>query len=101
MLTARRERERWRGEREERRRRGEERERRDAAKREKEERGSTGRERESRGLGLPVSGNSLQGFASKLSDGRLRGKGFVFIGEARKPLGPAVLIDQHPLWVLG
>ena len=62
-----------------------ERERRDMAKREKEERGGVGRERESRRLGLPISGNSLQGFASKLSDGRLRGGGFVFIGETRKP----------------
>jgi len=48
-----------------------ERERRDAAKREKEERGGAG-ERESRRLGLSVSGNSLQGFASKLL---MRGKG--------------------------
>ena len=72
-------------EREKRRRRGEERERRYAANREKEERSSAGRERESRWQGLPVSGNSLQGFASKLSDGRLRGGGFVFIGETRKP----------------
>ena len=42
-----------------------ERERRDAAKREKEERGGAGRERESRRLGFLISGESLQGFASR------------------------------------
>ena len=44
-----------------------------------------GRERKSRRVGLPIFRDSPQGFASNLSDGSLRGRGFVFIGEARKP----------------
>ncbi|CAN6924634.1 unnamed protein product, partial [Brassica oleracea] len=45
------------------------------------------------GLGLPVFGNSLQGFASKLSDGSLRGGGFKTLSE-ESPQGPfsAVLV---------
>ncbi|KAG5408736.1 hypothetical protein IGI04_005055 [Brassica rapa subsp. trilocularis] len=42
-----------------------EREERDAARREKRKRGSAGREKDHRRLGLPVSGISLQSFASK------------------------------------
>ncbi|KAG5399679.1 hypothetical protein IGI04_014286 [Brassica rapa subsp. trilocularis] len=63
LLTARRER---RGRERERRRRGEERERekRHGEERERGER-RRGRERRSRRLGIPVSGDSLQGFASR------------------------------------
>ncbi|WZZ60443.1 hypothetical protein YC2023_060550 [Brassica napus] len=43
----------------------EEREERDATRREKRNRGSAGREKDLRRLGLPVSGISLQSFASK------------------------------------
>ncbi|KAF3576324.1 hypothetical protein DY000_02029276 [Brassica cretica] len=76
LLTARRERK----------RRGEEQER-EEGRSEERERGERRRrrERKSRRLGLPVFGNFLQGFASKLSDGSLRGGGFVFIGKAKKP----------------
>lgn len=45
-------------------RRGE-REKRDAARREKEERNGAGEREKSRRLGLPGSGDSLQGFASR------------------------------------
>ena len=76
LLTARRERK----------RRGEEQER-GEGRSEERERGERrrGRKRKSRRLGLSVFGNSLQGFASKLSDGSLRGGGFVLIGKTRKP----------------
>ncbi|WZY86777.1 hypothetical protein YC2023_033161 [Brassica napus] len=60
------ERERRRGEREERRRRGEERERRERRGEERERRERRrGGQRRSRRLGLLISGNSLQGFASR------------------------------------
>ena len=62
LLTARRER---RGRERERRRRGEEREREETRRRERRRREAARGERESRRLGLPVSGNSLQGFASR------------------------------------